>query len=263
MSTTNPEHGRPPADTVGGLAPVAPGTPRADDHGASGPPPAETIARGHEIDAYDTKSVFSVPLLVVLFFVLAFGTVSVIFYFIFPNPVDEQRHHLMAVEDNRKDVPDRLANVPVPQLDNFRHLQGNSRSITSPERPTGSSPWIHPEDLRVNPVNTPSLYRSGWLDPARTRARLTIDEAMEIATEWDSKLLKSGPGAATPPSSLNVPSAANAGRGYGQARAVPPKDPIVPKKKQAGKKGDGKKADGKKPEEKKAEEKKGEEKGKK
>ena len=70
----------------------------------------------------------------------------------------------------------------------------------------------------------------------------------------------SGPGAAAPPSSLNVPSASNAGRGYGVARVVPPKDPIVPKKKQAGKKGDGKKADGKKPEEKKAEEKKAEEK---
>ena len=42
MSTTNPEHGRPPADTVGGLAAIAAGSPRADDHGASGPPAAET-----------------------------------------------------------------------------------------------------------------------------------------------------------------------------------------------------------------------------
>ena len=92
MSTTNPEHGRPPADPIGGLAPVAPGSPRADDHDVSGPPAADTIARGHEIDAYDTTSVMSVPLLVVLFFVLAFGTVSVIFYFIFPNPADPQAH---------------------------------------------------------------------------------------------------------------------------------------------------------------------------
>jgi hypothetical protein len=226
MSTTNPDHGRPPADPVGGLAPIPPGTPRADDHDVSGPPAAETIARGHEVDEYDTTSVFSVPLLVVLFFVLAFGTVSVIFYFIFPNPADPRAHPL-AVEDSRKEIPDRLDDTPVPQLDNFRHLQGNSRSITSLERPTGSSPWIHPEDLRVNPTNTPALYKSGWLDPAKTRARLTIDEAIDVAVRKDSKVLRTGSKSAAPPPSQNVPTAANAGRGDGASMAIPPKDPLT------------------------------------
>jgi hypothetical protein len=239
MSTTNPEHSRPPADPVGGLAPIPHGTPLADDHDVSGPPAADTIARGHEIDAYDTTSVFSVPLLVVLFFVLAFGTVSVIFYFIFPNPAGPQAHPL-AVEDNKKDVPDRLDNTPSPQLDNFRHLQGHSRSISSPERPTGSSPWIHPEDLRVNPENTPSLYRTGWLDPGKTRARLTIDEAMELAAKKNSKVLKAIPKTAAPQPSQNVPSASNAGRGFGAANAVPPKDPLAPEPKAADGKGGGK-----------------------
>jgi hypothetical protein len=238
MSTTNPEHGRPPADPVGGLAPIAHGSPRADDHDVSGPPAADTIARGHEIDEYDATSVMSVPLLVVLFFVLAFGTVSVIFYFVFPNPADPNAHPL-AVEDNKKDIPDRHGQVPDPPLDNFRPLEGNSRSITSAERPTGGSPWIHPEDLRVNATNTPALFRSGWLDPAKTRARVTIDEAMDIATRKDSKVLKAREVPAAPAASLNMPSAANAGRGgEGESKAVPPKDPVAPLQ---DKKGDGKK----------------------
>ena len=41
----------------------------------------------------------------------------------------------MAVEDNQKDVPDRLGNVPAPQLDNFRHLQVHSRSSRVPSAP--------------------------------------------------------------------------------------------------------------------------------
>ncbi len=88
MSTTNPDPGRPRADTVGGLTSTPHGSPHADDHDISGPPDAATIARGHEVDRYDAMSVFSVPLLVVLFFVLAFGTVSVIFYFIAPSTAD-------------------------------------------------------------------------------------------------------------------------------------------------------------------------------
>src|SRR6478672_5632901 len=103
MSTTNPQHGQ--TDPMGGLTAARADSPRADDHDVSGPPPAETIARGHEIDAYDTTSVLSVPLLVVLFFVLAFGTVSVIFYFIFPTPV-ETRTHPMAMEWNQKGITD-------------------------------------------------------------------------------------------------------------------------------------------------------------
>ena len=80
MSTTNPP-------TSGST-----GLPQDDGHGGElGRRLPETIARGHEIDAYDTNSVLSVPLLVVLFFVLAFGTVSMIFYFIFPSEAGPER----------------------------------------------------------------------------------------------------------------------------------------------------------------------------
>jgi hypothetical protein len=227
MSTTNPEHGHPPADTVGGLAPSAHGAPRADDHGPSGPPAAETIARGHEIDAYDTRSVVSVPLLVVLFFILAFGTVSVIFYFIFPSSEDPTAHP-MAAEDNKKEITERNDEVTAPRLDNFRHLQGHSRSMSSLEKPTGNSPWIHPEDLRVNPTNTPALYMTGWTNAGKTNARISIDDAMELAAKKESNILKARSTSAVPNGSENVPTAANAGRGDGSSKAVPPKDPNAP-----------------------------------
>ena len=59
----------PGADPVKVLAPKAPGQPSHDDHDTSGPPAPEVIARGYEEDVYDTKTVLSVPALVVFFFV--------------------------------------------------------------------------------------------------------------------------------------------------------------------------------------------------
>lgn len=207
MSTTNPQPGGP----VGGLTSTPAGSPSADDHGASGPPPAETIARGHEIDAYDTTSVLSVPLLVVLFFVLAFGTVSVVFYFIFPSQTDPGAHP-MAVERGQKGITDRHEQIPDPRQDNFRTLQGNSRSITSPEKPTGNSPLLHPEDIRVNPINTPSLYQTGWSEAGKV-ARISIDDAMEVAIQnKDNKILPVNKTPERPRDSVNDPTASNAGR---------------------------------------------------
>jgi len=212
MSTTNPRPGGAPADSVGGYAPVAPGTHLADDHGASGPPPAETIARGHEIDAYDTTSVLSVPLLVVLFFVLAFGTVSVIFYFIFPSHVDPSAHP-MAVERNKKEISERHESIPQPRQDNFRELQGHSRSITSPEKPTGNSPSLHAEDIRVNPINTPSLYKTRWVDPGKSFARISIEDALALAIQnKDNKVLPVNKTPERPRESFSDPTASNAGR---------------------------------------------------
>lgn len=250
MSTTNPEHGRPPADPVGGLAPIPPGTPLADDHDVSGPPAADTIARGHELDAYDSTSVLSVPLLVVLFFVLAFVTVSVLFYFLFPTPVDPGAHP-KAVAYNKQDVSKRY-DVAGPKLDNFRDLGGTPFSITSPEKPTGNSRWIQPDDLRVNPANTPSLYQSGWAGPGKTHARISIDDAIELAAADGGKaILLVNAGADKEQGRAELPTAANAGR------TPPPRAPAAapvgkkPEEKKPEEKKDPPKADGKKPEDKK------------
>jgi hypothetical protein len=210
MSTTNPQHGPAPA---------------ADDHGPSGPPPAETIARGHEIDAYDTTSVVSVPLLVVLFFVLAFGTVSVIFYFIFPTP-DDPNSHPMALERNKQSVTERHESIPSPRQDNFRELEGHSRSITSREKPGVNSVNLHPEDIHANPINTPALFKTGWVDRGKTVARISIDDALALAAE--NKANKILPVAKTPEpprASTHVPSASNAGRGAEGSQAPPPRLP--------------------------------------
>src|SRR4051812_36506717 len=94
MSHTNdPIQTGPPGAPSTPLAPKVPGSPAADEHDTSGPPAPEVIKRGYEEDVYDSKTVLSVPLLVILFFVLAFGTVSVIFYFIaYPKNGDPNAH---------------------------------------------------------------------------------------------------------------------------------------------------------------------------
>jgi hypothetical protein len=217
---------------VGGLAPVSPGAPRADDHDVSGPPDPATIARGHEVDRYDNASVLSVPLLVILFFVLAFGTTTIIFYFIAPSSADPNAHP-QAADRNKAPLNERIGrtqrgskDVDQPRLEGVKQRSGDARAITRPEMPTGNSPWIHPEELRPSPTNTPALYRSGWVDPNKTIARLTIDEAMEVAlSDKKLNLLNVSATPSTVRSSTNVPTAANAGRGFGSSEATPPKLP--------------------------------------
>jgi hypothetical protein len=199
MSTTDPGHG----------------LSRPDDSGPSGAPDAATIARGHEVDRYDATSVISVPLLVVLFFVLAFGTVSVIFYFIFPST--DEGTHPQAVDRNKAPLGQRLdrirrgGEIDQPRLEPLRIRTGDVRAITSPEAAVGNSPELHPEDLRPTATNTPALFRAGWVGSGKEFARISIDEAMNLAVE--KHLL---PAAKTPSgqtASWNLPSAANAGRG--------------------------------------------------
>src|SRR4051794_37984981 len=87
-----------------------PGSPPADDHSPHGPPSPEVIARGYEADVYDSKTVLSVPILVILFFVLAFGTVTVIFSFI-AYPKSDDRAHPRAAGRNKAPLDDRLARI--------------------------------------------------------------------------------------------------------------------------------------------------------
>jgi hypothetical protein len=230
MSSTNPEHGRPSADPVGGLAPVSPAAPRADDHDMSGPPPAETIARGHEADKYDAASVLSVPLLVVLFFVLAFGTVTILFYFITPSSTDPNVNP-QARDWNKEDLNERIDRLPDPRPEGLKTRSGESRAITQPEKPVGNSPWIHADDVRANPTNTPALYKFGWIDPSKKFARISIDDAMELALQpADKGGLPIAKSQSAPRGSSQVPTAANAGR-----PAPPPVPPAAPEGKAGGK----------------------------
>ena len=199
----------------------------------SGPPPAETIARGHEIDKYDTTSVLSVPLLVVLFFVLAFGTVSIVFYFIAPSPEDKSVHP-QARDWNKEEINERIDRLPDPRPEGLKTRSGNSRAITQPEKPVGNSPWIHPDDIRANPTNTPALYRFGWTDASKKFARIPIDDAMEIALQPADKgglRIAEKKQQSAPSDSWHVPTAANAGR-----PEPPPVPPAAPEGKPGEKK---------------------------
>jgi hypothetical protein len=241
MSTTNPDS---PRDPVNQLAPTEPGAPAADDHDRSGPPDPAVIKRGYEEDNYDTRSVISVPIMVIVFFVLAFGTVTILFQFLAPTP-DDPRAHPAVVERNDQSLPKRIAELPRRgRLEPMRIRTGNSHAITRPAVADGmaaneNSREIHPDDIIPSPTNTPTLYKSEWLGTGKQFARITIDDAMAAAAKAD--LLKAAPDGTRPPASNKVPTAANAGVGFGYSKAVPPALPNPPKK--ADPKKDGKQDD--------------------
>jgi hypothetical protein len=207
MSTTNPAPGQPPAD---------------DSHGF-GKPDAETVKRGYEIDRYDTTSVLSVPVLVVVFFVLAFFTTTILFWY-FTNSVSFPNAHPQAVERNQVALNERLArinrgskDVDQPRLEPLRQRGPNERAIPSPE--VGQNPpYLHPEDIRAEPGRTPELFG---------RAKTPIDKIIAAADKnlFPVQKEKSGPLPST-----NVSTEANAGRGAGHAIAVMPELPVLPEK---------------------------------
>jgi hypothetical protein len=217
MSSTN--------DPTHPTHPTPPDAPPADDHGGlGGPPPQEVIARGYEADSYDTRTVLSVPLLVILFFVLAFGTVSTLFYFIaYPKP--NPKWNPEAVEQNERPLNERLSEnyrgpkngSGQPRLEPLVLRSGNARAMTQPALPVsaGNSPEIHPEYLRVNKERYPALYATGG-------GKLPINEAMELDAKTLEQLFPVRKDGTTPLDSRHVPTAANAGRGAAGSVAQEP-----------------------------------------
>ena len=234
----------PTRDSGHPLAPKEPGAPAADDHAPMGPPSDETIRRGYETDTYDAKSVISVPLLVVLFFVLAFGTVSIIFYFI-AYPPGDPRAHPGAAERNKRPLNERMAGIgrtkegDQPRLEPLKQRSGGdlARAITRPELPDGNSPEIHPEDLRVTKERFPALYQSGG-------GKYSVDAVMGLNDEKALKALfpSSGP-PLSPAASQHVPTASNAGRGADESLVIIPPTPKIPAPKPEDKKPDPKPGD--------------------
>ena len=192
---------------------------------------AAAIRRGHEADVYDNKSVLSVPALVIFFFVLAFGVVSIIFYFLSGSVVEPEANPL-AVEQNNRPLNQRLGDIhldgPVnqPRLEPLRMREGTEKAITSPPTPLGNSPELHPEDIIPSKENTPELFASGP-SPDKGFNRIPIDEAMKkaIGEEGKHTLFPTQPKIVMPPKSTNVPSEANAGRGFGPSTVVLPSLP--------------------------------------
>jgi hypothetical protein len=193
MTTTNPEPG-------------------GDDHGRAGPPADAVIKRGYEEDGYDAKSVISVPILVVVFFVLAFGTVTIMFAYFRESPVDPMAQP-QTVEDNSRGLNERIASTPERgRPEPLKMLDGrgaNPRAITRPPLAEGNPPEYHPEDIRPSLENTPALYETKWVVRDQV-ARVSLDEARELVKKGTA--LKARPGAVRPRDSYQVPSGSNAGR---------------------------------------------------
>jgi hypothetical protein len=281
------QHTDSPQDPVNKLAPKQPGAPAADDHDRMGPPSEETIRRGYELDAYDTKSVISVPLLVILFFVLAFGTVTIIFSQIAYPKKGDPGAHPAATERNKRPLNERLAGIgrdestkqtrEQPRIEPLKQRTGGelARAITRPETAEGNSPELHPEDLRVTKERFPTLYESGG-------GKHGIDKVMGLTDDKLKDVFKVQQNGTKPLDSRHLPSASNAGRGAEESVATPPaapklkdekkgdaglpKIPIAPdpksgdKKPEDKKQPEGKQPDGKAPEPKPGEPKPGEKK---
>lgn len=203
MSTTNPGHGH-----------TNPGSPpAADGHDRAGPPSDAVIRRGYEEDGYDTKSVVSVPILVVLFFVLAFVTVTIMFSYFRHTPVDPMANP-QTVQDNSRPLGERIASTPArgrPEPLKILDASGaDPRTITRSPVKTGNSPEYHPEDIRPSPENTPTLYEASWVVPGQL-ARVPLDEAKAAALKGGKLKVREHP--VVLPDSSTVASGSNAGRG--------------------------------------------------
>ena len=210
MSTTNPQPGG--GDPVSALAPTQPGSPKPDEADRGGGPSAEVIARGYEQDRYDPKSVISVPILVIGFFVLAFTSVTIIFAY-FRHPLPNPDANPQTVEDNSRPLDKRIAASPRGRPEPQQILDergGSAFAITRPPAKEGNPPLLHPEDIRPSPENTPALFQTGWVIEGKV-ARIPLPDAMAAALK--DKKLQARANPVPPPDSASVPSAFNAGRG--------------------------------------------------
>jgi hypothetical protein len=211
MSTTNPP----------------PGAPEPDDHGGVGPPPPpEVIKRGYEEDVYDSRTVFSVPLLVILFFVLAFGTVTIIFSAIAYPPKDGSAHP-RAAKSNEADLNTRMRRIDrdpdkgngQPRLEPLRLRSGDARAISRSELPDGNPPELHPEELRPTKDAYPTLFATGADKVGIDKTLSASDDTLKVMfPSSGNKLI----------GSQHVPTAANAGRGGGESPVTSPELPTPP-----------------------------------
>lgn len=236
MSLTNVPPGQPRPDDSG--------PPKPDDHGGMGPPNPEAVKQGYEPDGYDTTSVFSVPVLVVVFFVLAFVTTTILFNY-FTGSQDYSGAHPVAAERNKAPLGDRIARinrggeVDHPRLEPLRVRTGDSRAMTRPEAKAGNPPYLYPEDSRADPARTPELFRSGKVE-GTNYSRVSLETVIGAA---DKNLFRAQKAGTSPRASWQVPSGSNAARG-----AETPALPNLPEpKKDDAKKDEPKKDDKKEP----------------
>jgi len=219
------------------LTNLPPGSSTPDDHGGMGQPSAEALKLGYEPDGYHAASVISVPILVIVFFVLAFGTTTALFAYFSKTRLDPNDHP-MARERNDASLNDRMkrigqgAEVNEPRLEAFRTRSGDNRAMPRPEDPSGNNPpYMHPEDNQADPTRTPELFRTGWGDKDKKFAHVPLNDILggQVPGLFPVQAHPS-----RPLTTQHLPTAANAGRGAEHSMAVPPKLEEAPKLPPAG-----------------------------
>lgn len=195
MSTTNPTNpgGQLPGGGVNWPADARHGS-AADEHGGGGGVNPDSIKAGHEPDAFAVKPILSVPLAVVVTFVIAFAVAAGVFAFVMaPKPADPFAHK-DAIKRGEEALNERLARterqglesnprreVDQPRLEPLRRLESNGQFYLRTAMPTGNSPEIHPDEIR--PDRVAALQQAAYVDKDKKYARIPIGDAMKLATE--------------------------------------------------------------------------------
>lgn len=235
MSTTNPSNPGPQPGAGRQWPADAANLDRPDDSGGGGGINPAAIAAGHEPDVFAVKPIFSIPVAVVITFIVCFGVTTVLFFSFFrersPDPLahPEAKARSDAALNDRLSRTDRQGEdkndrreVDQPRLEPLRRLENNGQTITQMPLPRGNSPWLHAEDIRPDRVE--GLQKAGYVGTDKKVARIPIEDAIRLATEKKdgNTVLPVAKDAPKRIGSGEKPSASNAGQG---------KMPPAPKKK--------------------------------
>lgn len=191
----------------------------------------DAIRAGHEPDAFAVKPIMSVPLAVVVTFVIAFSVAAGAFAYFNGAPPQDPYAHPDAVERSREGTNARWARteragleknprreVDQPRLEPLQLLEKDGMYFSRPPLPKGNSPEIHVDDIK--PDRVADLHTRG-LNESKQYAHIPIGEAMDLVI--DKKLLPVNKNGSKPTPSAERPTAASGGAG------VEPKLPKVEK----------------------------------
>ncbi|MBX9581690.1 MAG: hypothetical protein K2X87_15415 [Gemmataceae bacterium] len=195
MSTTNP-HGHGPEPGAGREWPAdVTDLSRPDDSGGGGGVDPSAVRAGHEPDVFQVAPILSIPLAVVVTFVIAFGVATAVFFFVlkpddgrsedpFAHPEAKARNdapldqRLARLDRAGADSNTRFRELDQPRLEPLRLKEYDGQVTSRTDLPAGNQPEIHPEDIA--PGRYPGLQRGGWVEPGKV-ARLPIGEAIKLA----------------------------------------------------------------------------------
>jgi hypothetical protein len=270
MSTTNP-HGDGPLPGAGrGWPADVTDLDRPDESGGGGGVSPAALRAGHEPDVFKVAPILSIPVAVVVTFVIAFAVATAVFFLVIrPGATEDPFAHPEAVARNRAPLNQRLAridragadtNLPPrevdqPRLEWLRILEADGQTTTRPELPVGNSPEIHPEDVAYD--RYPGLQKGGWVEPGKV-ARLPIGEAIRLAATdkglnaqlfpvrkdpsrpvpWPDRAQESNAGRTEPPPAPKVDAPKDAAPKAPDPKPAEKKDNKEPEKKEPAKGGD-------------------------